>query len=102
MIRKATLDDMQYIVSLSKKESLCLGFIPKVAYEAAITGYKGGKRWSTTCNDQLFVCVENNDLVGFVMFSYGKYSKVNQICIQAERGSIQMELSSSFMNINSY
>jgi len=28
MIRRATLEDMTYIVSLSKKESLCLGFIP--------------------------------------------------------------------------
>ena len=51
---------------------------------AAITAFKGGKRWSNTCNDKLFVCVENNDLVGFVMFSYGKYSKVNQICIQED------------------
>ena len=89
MIRRATLEDMNYIVSLSKKESFCLGFIPKTAYEAAITGFKGGKRWSNTCNDKMFVCVENNDLVGFVMFSYGKYAKVNQICIQEDARLIQ-------------
>jgi hypothetical protein len=36
---------------LSKKESFSLGFIPKMAYEAAITGIKKGKRWSPVCND---------------------------------------------------
>lgn len=89
MIRKAKLEDINYIVNLSKKENLSLGFIPKTAYEAAITGFKGGKRWSNTCNDKLFVCVENQDLVGFVLFSYGKYSKVNQICIQEDARLIQ-------------
>jgi hypothetical protein len=84
MIRKATLDDIPYIVSLANKESMCLGFIPKMAYAAAVTGVKTGKRWSLTCNDQLFVCEENGDLVGFVMFSYGNPSKVNQICLQAD------------------
>jgi hypothetical protein len=89
VIRLATLLDIPYIVSLSKKESFCLGFIPKSAYEAAITGFKGGKRWSNTCNDKLFVCEENGDLVGFVMFSYGKPSKCNQICIQEDARLIE-------------
>lgn len=89
MIREAKLQDIPYIVSLSKKESFSLGFIPKSAYEAAITGYKGGKRWSNTCNDKLFVCEENGDLVGFVMFSYGKISKCNQICIQEDARLIE-------------
>ena len=89
MIRKATLLDLPYIISLANKESMCLGFIPKMAYESAITGIKTGKRWSPTCNDQLFVCSENNDLVGFVMFSYGTPSKVNQICIQADARLIE-------------
>jgi hypothetical protein len=84
MIRRATIEDLPYIVSLANKESFCLGFIPKMAYESAITGIKKGKRWSDTCNDKLFVCVENNDLVGFVMFSYGNPSKCNQICIQED------------------
>jgi hypothetical protein len=84
LIRLATILDIPYIVSLAKKETLCLGFIPKMAYEAAITGIKTGKRWSNTCNDRLFVCVENDDLVGFVMFSYGYIAKCNQICIQAD------------------
>jgi hypothetical protein len=84
MIRLAQIDDIPYIVSLSKKESLSLGFIPKSAYEAAITGIKLGKRWSNVCNDKLFVCEENSDLVGFVLFSYGKIAKCNQICIQAD------------------
>jgi hypothetical protein len=84
MIRSATIEDIPYIVSLANKESLCLGFIPKMAYEAAITGHKSGKRWSTTCNDKIFMCIENNDRVGFVMFSYGKISKCNQICIQSD------------------
>ncbi len=89
MIRLAAIPDLPYIVSLSKTESLSLGFIPKMAYEAAITGHKGGKRWSTTCNDRLFVCEENGDLVGFVMFSYGKISKCNQIAIQADARLIE-------------
>jgi len=89
MIRPAILGDIPYIVSLANKESMCLGFIPKPAYEAAITGIKTGKRWSTTCNDKLFVCEENGDLVGFVMFSFGKISKVNQICIQADARLIE-------------
>ncbi len=89
MIRNAMLADLPYIVSLANKESLSLGFIPKPAYEAAITGHKTGKRWSTTCNDKIFVCEENGDLVGFVMFSYGKISKCNQIAIQADARLIE-------------
>ena len=89
MIRGATLEDVPYIVSLANKESFCLGFIPKPAYEAAITGCKTGKRWSTTCNDKIFMCVENDDLVGFVMFSYGKVAKCNQICIQQDARLIE-------------
>ena len=89
MIRQANLLDLPYIVSLAKTESLSLGFIPKTAYESAITAFKGGKRWSTTCNDKIFVCEENNDLVGFVMFSYGKISKCNQIAIQSDARLIE-------------
>jgi hypothetical protein len=89
VIRLAVLQDIPYIVSLSKKESFCLGFIPKMAYEAAITGIKTGKRWSKTCNDKLFVCEENCDLVGFVMFSYGNPAKCNQICIQEDARLIE-------------
>ena len=89
MIRSAVVEDIPYIVSLSKKEAFCLGFIPKPAYEAAITGHKSGKRWSTTCNDKLFVCEENGDLVGFVMFSYGDIAKCNQICIQEDARMIE-------------
>ena len=84
MIRLATIADVPYIVSLANKESFCLGFIPKMAYESAITGIKKGKRWSDTCNDRLFVCEENGDLVGFTLFSYGVISKCNQICIQQD------------------
>ena len=89
MIRSAVIADIPYIVSLSKKESFCLGFIPKMAYTAAITGIKTGKRWSNTCNDKLFVCEENGDLVGFVMFSYGNPAKCNQICIQEDARLIE-------------
>jgi hypothetical protein len=84
MIRLATENDISYIISLSKKESPAIGFIPSPAYKAAITGQKFGKRWSLTCNDKLFVCEENKDLVGFVLFSYGAIAKCNQICIQED------------------
>ena len=89
MIRLATLQDIPYIVNLAKKETFCLGFIPKMAYEAAITGIKTGKRWSNTCNDRMFVCEENGDLVGFVLFSYGNPAKCNQICIQEDARMIE-------------
>ena len=70
-VRLAKLEDMPYIVSLSKKESISLGFIPKMAYEAAITGIKLGDRWSNVCNDKLFVIECNGDLVGFCLASFG-------------------------------
>ena len=54
-VRLATLQDLPYVISLSKKESSSLGFIPKMAYEAAITGIKTGDRWSNVCNDKLFI-----------------------------------------------
>ncbi len=92
-IQPATLYDLKYITSLANKESKAIGFIPKSAYEAAILGKKPSiHRWSDTCNDKIFICSENGDPVGFVMMSYGRRAKVNQICIQQdarllERGS---------------
>jgi hypothetical protein len=84
-VRPATLADMKYITSLANKESKSIGFIPKSAYEAAITGTKPSEhRWSDTCNDKIYICSENNDPVGFVMMSYGIRAKVNQICIQED------------------
>ena len=71
-VRLAEYKDLLYIVDLSKKESKSLGFIPKIAYEAAITGIKKGKRWSDVCNDKLFVIECNKDLVGFCLASFGK------------------------------
>ena len=52
-IRLAEISDLKYIHHLSKKESHSIGFIPKIAYESAITGKKTGHRWSDTCNDKL-------------------------------------------------
>ena len=54
-IRLAKEKDIPYVVDLSKKEQHALGFIPKMAYEAAVTGVKTGKRWSDVCNDKMFV-----------------------------------------------
>lgn len=89
IIRLANLKDIKYIVHLSKIESRSLGFIPKMAYESAITGIKEGKRWSDTCNDKIWVCECNGDLVGFVLASFGKQGnnrqgKIAQICIQED------------------
>lgn len=90
IVREAKLQDVKYVVNLSKKESLSLGFIPKMAYEAAITGIKTGKRWSPVCNDKLFVCTVNDDLVGFCLASFGKRNaiyrkgKIAQICLQED------------------
>lgn len=88
-VRLASLKDLKYIHHLSKIESNALGFIPNSAYEAAITGKKLGKRWSDVCNDKLFVCEENNDLVGFLLMSYGRWAKVNQIAIQQDARLIE-------------
>ena len=90
LVRQAILSDLPYVVDLSKKENHALGFIPKVAYEAAITGIKKGKRWSPTCNDKLYIVSENDDLVGFCLASFGKINakvrigKIAQICLQED------------------
>ena len=93
-VRFARLDDLPYIIDLSKKESKSIGFIPKMAYEAAITGIKTGKRWSDVCNDRLAVCENNGDLVGFCLASFGRSGgsirrgKIAQICIQEDARQI--------------
>jgi N-acetylglutamate synthase-like GNAT family acetyltransferase len=93
-VRFATLGDLPYIEDLSKKESKAIGFIPKIAYEAAITGIKKGRRWSDVCNDRIWVCENNGDLVGFVLASFGnplsknKRGKIAQICIQSDARKI--------------
>jgi len=95
LIRFAKIEDLPYIVDLSKKESRSIGFIPKIAYESAITGIKKGKRWSDVCNDRLFVCQNNGDLVGFCLVSFGKMfqnprkGKIAQICIQTDARKIE-------------
>jgi hypothetical protein len=93
-VREAKIGDLPYVVDLSKKENHALGFIPKVAYESAITGIKRGKRWSLVCNDMLFVCENNEDLVGFCLASFGnpigkdRIGKIAQICIQEDARKI--------------
>lgn len=94
-VRFAELKDLSYVVDLSKKESKALGFIPKIAYEAAITGIKKGKRWSDVCNDKLFVIECNGDLVGFCLASFGlinqhyRKGKIAQICLQSDARLLQ-------------
>lgn len=94
VVRFAEESDLQYIISLSKIENHSLGFIPKMAYEASITGIKTGKRWSNVCNDKLFVIVCNGDLVGFCLASFGipnaisKKGKIAQICLQSDARKI--------------
>tara|TARA_R110002153_G_scaffold168996_2_gene321757 strand:+ start:1843 stop:2406 length:564 start_codon:yes stop_codon:yes gene_type:complete len=93
-VRFAGVGDLPYILDLSKKESKSIGFIPKMAYEAAITGIKKGKRWSDVCNDRLVVCENNGDLVGFCLASFGRAKtsirrgKIAQICIQEDARQI--------------
>ena len=93
-VRFAELRDLPYVVDLSKKENYALGFIPKMAYESAITGVKKGKRWSDVCNDRLFVIECNDDLVGFCLASFGRINVVNkqgkiaQICLQKDARKI--------------
>ena len=90
IVRFATLKDLLYVVDLSKKENFSLGFIPKMAYESAITGIKKGDRWSDVCNDKLFVIECNGDLVGFCLASFGvkqvigKMGKIAQIVLQVD------------------
>ena len=90
VVRQAKIEDITYIISLSKKENHSLGFIPKMAYESAITGIKTGDRWSNVCNDKLFVIECNDDLVGFCLASFGipnaisKKGKIAQICLQTD------------------
>jgi ribosomal protein S18 acetylase RimI-like enzyme len=94
IVRLAEINDLLYIVDLSKKESKSIGFIPKMAYESAITGVKKGKRWSDVCNDKIWVCENNSDLVGFCLSSFGtgigadRRGKIAQICIQEDARQI--------------
>lgn len=95
VVRLAKVKDLIYVVSLSKKETFSIGFIPKMAYESAITGIKKGIRWSDVCNDKLFVIECNNDLVGFCLASFGKIGgiskmgKIAQICLQVDARLMQ-------------
>ena len=97
IVRFATEDDLKYINHLSKLESKSLGFIPNPAYTSAITGVKTGKRWSLICNDKLFVCECNGDLVGFCLASFGhqyrnvmtRQGKIAQICLQSDARMLQ-------------
>jgi hypothetical protein len=94
-VKPATMEDIKYIIALANKEGKSIGFIPKIAYESAIQGKKPSvNRWSDTCNDKIFMCYENAseanpDPVGFVMMSYGRVAKVNQICIQEDARLIE-------------
>jgi len=89
-VRLAVLKDLPYVLDLSKKETFSIGFIPKMAYEAAITGIKTGDRWSNVCNDKLFVIECNDTLVGFCLASFGqcnsimKMGKIAQIVLQVD------------------
>ena len=97
IIRFAKEDDLKYINHLSKLESKSLGFIPNPAYLSAITGIKTGKSWSLICNDKLFVCECNGDLVGFCLASFGhkhtnvmtRQGKIAQICLQTDARMLQ-------------
>jgi len=83
-IRLATEGDMKYIESLANKEGFSIGFVPRQAYEGAITGVKAGKRWSDVCTDRLWVVEENGDDVGFLLASFGNEASVQQIAIQED------------------
>ena len=95
VVRFAEIKDIAYVIDLSKKESQSIGFIPKMAYESAITGVKKGIRWSDVCNDKLFVIECNNDIVGFCLASFGrtggigKLGKIAQICLQTDARLLQ-------------
>lgn len=89
LVRQAGLSDISYITILANKEGDAIGFIPKPAYEAAITGIKTGKRWSLTCNDKLWVAEENGDPVGFLLASFGEIVKVSQITIQEDARKLE-------------
>ncbi len=102
-IRIANLTDLIYVTSLANKEGNAVGFIPKPAYEAAITGIKLGKRWSPTCNDKLWIAEESGDRVGFLLASFGDITKVTQIAIQEdarkiERGKMLLTALESYAN----
>lgn len=84
VIQRAEANDLRYVEYLAGLESRAVGFIPKPAYEAAITGLKAGKRWSPTCTDGLWICRENDEPVGFVLASFGQIARIAQIAIQED------------------
>ena len=95
IIRLAEIKDLKYILHLSKLENFSIGFIPKMAYESAITGIKTGDRWSLVCNDKIWVAECNKELVGFCLASFGrinsiyKRGKIAQICLQIDARLLQ-------------
>jgi len=93
LVKKATLNDLKYIESLSKTESRSIGFIPKVRYEAAIIGQRIHETTKPNCNDTIYLCFEDNDPVGFVLASKGRggdsSSKIAQIVIQPDARLIE-------------
>ena len=86
MIRQAILEDIPYIISLSKKEnSYAVGFIQKTVWEKYVWG---GER-----NFIVLICEANNDAVGYVLITPGKkvmdYAKIQQIAVRNDARRLQ-------------
>ena len=77
-VRLATEEDLKYIVSVAKKDTDAVGFLPKMVYERAIGANK------RPC-EKLDICVENGDNVGFC-YSTRKNGvvKVQQLVVQKD------------------
>ena len=77
-VRTSTIKDLLLIDKLQKDNSYAVGFIQKTVWEKYVFG---GER-----NFVVFICMANNDAVGYVLITPGKgsykYSKIQQIAIR--------------------
>jgi len=81
-VRKATLDDLTYIVSLAQQASDCIGFIPRQAYEMEIVGKRKGS---------IIVAEANQELVGYLYATHNAagVTHIQQIVVQPDAQRMQ-------------
>lgn len=89
-VRPAALTDLAYVDDQRRRESECIGFISRSAYESVITGYD--EREGCRRNGRIWLAEVNGERVGFVHASpgaAGRSTRVIQVCIQEDARRIE-------------
>jgi len=77
LVRTSTVQDLMVLDKLQKDNSYAIGFVPKTYFEKAV--------WGGQKNAIVLICMANNDEVGYVYLTPGKYlsyAKIQQIAIR--------------------